>query len=234
MTGRSIQHEIMYKQYLASLHKLGKREVISATHYAACVRTIFGGSVGPNKKQMENGKVEQFFDGVAVRATPLPLRIPASAAKAASPILTNLLHRKSPDLTQKTNEENGINIKKTKLKFEEEESANNNGMLAHLLEKKEINPVVNGLTKIDEENGKKTAAVVNNHTDFKNLNGQNLKRPASEEIEGGPTPPKNALTSDQVNLITRKIPTYLGFVDFLFLFYHHFFISTQLSYEKLT
>ncbi len=37
-TGSSIQHEIMYKQYLASLHKLGKRDVISAQHYAACVR----------------------------------------------------------------------------------------------------------------------------------------------------------------------------------------------------
>ena len=30
--------QIMYKQYLASLHKLGKRDVISAQHYAACVR----------------------------------------------------------------------------------------------------------------------------------------------------------------------------------------------------
>ncbi len=38
VTGCSIQHEIMYKQYLASLHKLGKRDVISAQHYAACVR----------------------------------------------------------------------------------------------------------------------------------------------------------------------------------------------------
>lgn len=36
--GSRIQHEIMYKQYLASLHKLGRREVISAQLYAACVR----------------------------------------------------------------------------------------------------------------------------------------------------------------------------------------------------
>jgi AT-rich interactive domain-containing protein 2 len=36
--GSNIQHEIMYKQYLASLHKLGKRDVISAQHYAVCVR----------------------------------------------------------------------------------------------------------------------------------------------------------------------------------------------------
>ena len=38
VSGASIQHEIMYKQYLASFHKMGKREVISAQHYAACVR----------------------------------------------------------------------------------------------------------------------------------------------------------------------------------------------------
>ena len=36
--GSSIEQQIMYKQYLASLHKLGKREVISAQHYAVCVR----------------------------------------------------------------------------------------------------------------------------------------------------------------------------------------------------
>ena len=47
----------MYKQYLASLHKLGKRDVISAQHYAACVRTVFGGSVGPNQRTLQNGKV---------------------------------------------------------------------------------------------------------------------------------------------------------------------------------
>ena len=34
----SIDQQVMYKQYLASLHKLGKREVISAQHYAVCVR----------------------------------------------------------------------------------------------------------------------------------------------------------------------------------------------------
>ena len=36
--GSSIEQQVMYKQYLASLHKLGKREVISAQHYAVCVR----------------------------------------------------------------------------------------------------------------------------------------------------------------------------------------------------
>ncbi|TRY73680.1 hypothetical protein TCAL_10161 [Tigriopus californicus] len=75
--GSRIQHEIMYKQYLASLHKLGRREVISAQLYAACVRTLFGGTVGPNKRQLANGAFDHFFEGVKVRPQPLALRIPA-------------------------------------------------------------------------------------------------------------------------------------------------------------
>lgn len=81
-------------------------------------RTLFGGSVGPNRKQMPNGTTEQHYDGVRVRAQPLPLRIPPQALpqpqpiqprgtpsviqvtpampQPQSPILTNLLHRKSP------------------------------------------------------------------------------------------------------------------------------------------
>lgn len=38
VTGCSIEQQVMYKQYLASLHKLGRKDVISAQHYAVCVR----------------------------------------------------------------------------------------------------------------------------------------------------------------------------------------------------
>ena len=38
VNGTSIDQQVMYKQYLASLHKLGKKDVISAQHYAVCVR----------------------------------------------------------------------------------------------------------------------------------------------------------------------------------------------------
>ena len=37
-SGSSIDQPVMYKQYLASLHKLGKRDVISQQHYAVCIR----------------------------------------------------------------------------------------------------------------------------------------------------------------------------------------------------
>ena len=39
-SGSSIDQQVMYKQYLASLHKLGKRDVISQQHYAVCIRLV--------------------------------------------------------------------------------------------------------------------------------------------------------------------------------------------------
>ena len=50
----------------------------------AYFRSVFGGSVGPNKRTLANGKVEQFFEGVKVRSQPLPLRLPVSAQSQAS------------------------------------------------------------------------------------------------------------------------------------------------------
>ena len=80
--GKSIEQNIMYKQYLASMHRMGRREVISAQHYALCIRTLFGGSTGPNKKQIGD-KMENHYTGIQVRQQPLPLKLtPAQAAAA--------------------------------------------------------------------------------------------------------------------------------------------------------
>jgi len=80
--GKSIEQNIMYKQYLASMHRMGRKEVISAQHYALCIRTLFGGSTGPNKKQVGD-KMENHYTGIQVRAQPLPLKLtPAQAAAA--------------------------------------------------------------------------------------------------------------------------------------------------------
>ena len=71
MGGKSIEQNIMYKQYLASMHRMGRKEVISAQHYALCIRTLFGGSTGPNKKQVgdkvENICLEEVETEVLVR-----------------------------------------------------------------------------------------------------------------------------------------------------------------------
>ena len=80
--GKSIEQNIMYKQYLASMHRMGRKEVISAQHYALCIRTLFGGSTGPYKKQVGE-RTENHYTGIQVRAQPLPLKLtPAQAAAA--------------------------------------------------------------------------------------------------------------------------------------------------------
>jgi hypothetical protein len=77
----------MYKQVLASLHKLGKRDVISQQHYAVCIRNLFGGSVGPIRKQLPSGQFQNVYDGVKVRAQPLPLRVPTSPQQQVNAVV---------------------------------------------------------------------------------------------------------------------------------------------------
>ncbi|QQP48810.1 Uncharacterized protein FKW44_009240 [Caligus rogercresseyi] len=172
--GSHIEQFIMYKQYLASMHKMGREDVISDQHHVVCVRTLFGGDVGPKSRVMPNGKTERHFEGVKVRAVPQPLRLPAQQESnphpninnnnnnslnnklppnhsspavpvpPASPILTNLLHRKSPDpkAAQKC-----IIITAFSLNLQVVLPSENagNGMLANLLEqKKEEDLGVNG------------------------------------------------------------------------------------------
>ena len=80
--GKSIEQNIMYKQYLASMHRMGRKEVISAQHYALCIRTLFGGSTGPNKKQVGD-KIENHYTGIQVRESPLPLKLTPAAQEAS-------------------------------------------------------------------------------------------------------------------------------------------------------
>ena len=47
-------------------------------------RTLFGGSVGPIRKQLPNGQFQNVYEGVKLRAQPLPLRVPTSPQQTAS------------------------------------------------------------------------------------------------------------------------------------------------------
>ena len=91
-------------------------------------RTLFGGSVGPNRRTMSDGTVQNHYEGVKVRVTPLPLRFIGQANSdtqqqhqvvlqntvppnpPSSPILTHLLHRKSPAPDQ-TNPQVRVGVK---------------------------------------------------------------------------------------------------------------------------
>ena len=54
-------------------------------------RTLFGGSVGPNRKQMPDGSVQYHYDGIQVRKVPLPLRVPLQAQVCQSCLFEVLL-----------------------------------------------------------------------------------------------------------------------------------------------
>ena len=67
MNGSKIEKQEMFKQYLFSLNNLGIGSVISEQNFATCVRTLFGESVGPSKKQMPDDTVQFFYNGIQKR-----------------------------------------------------------------------------------------------------------------------------------------------------------------------
>ncbi|XP_030747201.1 AT-rich interactive domain-containing protein 2 isoform X3 [Sitophilus oryzae] len=71
-----IDHQELYKQYLNSCSKIGRRGVISPLHFPRCVRSVFGGTVGPNPMKPANPSDPQYYEGIKVRAQPLKLNIP--------------------------------------------------------------------------------------------------------------------------------------------------------------
>ena len=98
-SGQLIEANLMYKQYLASMHRMGREEVISARHYALYIRTLFGDSTGPTRKAVGD-KVEHHYTGIQVRAQPLPLRLTreqAAAAQEASRVLGHHLRLRLKD-----------------------------------------------------------------------------------------------------------------------------------------
>nr|XP_023020408.1 AT-rich interactive domain-containing protein 2 isoform X6 [Leptinotarsa decemlineata] len=63
-----IDHQELYKHYLNSCSKIGRRGVISPLHFPRCVRSIFGGTVGPNPMKPANPSDPQYYDGIKVAA----------------------------------------------------------------------------------------------------------------------------------------------------------------------
>ncbi|RZC36970.1 AT-rich interactive domain-containing protein 2, partial [Asbolus verrucosus] len=74
-----VDHQELYKQYLNSCSKIGRRGVISPLHFPRCVRSVFGGTVGPNPMKPSSANEPQYYEGIKVRAQPLIINIqPAS------------------------------------------------------------------------------------------------------------------------------------------------------------
>ncbi|KAK9875639.1 hypothetical protein WA026_009438 [Henosepilachna vigintioctopunctata] len=65
-----INSQELYKHYINSCTKIGRRGVISPLHFPRCVRSVFGGTVGPNPTKLNNPKDPQYYDGIKALAHP--------------------------------------------------------------------------------------------------------------------------------------------------------------------
>ncbi|XP_021925466.1 AT-rich interactive domain-containing protein 2 isoform X9 [Zootermopsis nevadensis] len=77
-TGCRIEQAELYKQYLNACAKIGRRGVIAPLHFPRCVRSVFGGTIGPNPQKQPggmavSGSAEQpgtnslmFYEGIKV------------------------------------------------------------------------------------------------------------------------------------------------------------------------
>ncbi|XP_076257329.1 brahma associated protein 170kD isoform X3 [Rhynchophorus ferrugineus] len=87
MGDNKIDHQELYKHYLSSCSKIGRRGVISPLHFPRCVRSVFGGTVGPNPMKPANPTDPQYYEGIKVRAQPLKLNIlPPSPPPKPTPV----------------------------------------------------------------------------------------------------------------------------------------------------
>nr|CAH7715865.1 unnamed protein product [Callosobruchus chinensis] len=62
-----IDHQELYKHYISSCSSIGRRGVISPLHFPRCVRSVFGGTVGPNPMKPANPNDPQYYEGIKVR-----------------------------------------------------------------------------------------------------------------------------------------------------------------------
>uniref|UniRef100_T1HA71 Uncharacterized protein n=1 Tax=Rhodnius prolixus TaxID=13249 RepID=T1HA71_RHOPR len=91
--GGSMEQAELYKQYINYCASIGRRGVIAPLHFPRCVRSVFGGTVGP--KAVTVGEVTQHhYEGISLRSKPL---IPKSSIVVPG-ILQNLPTTPSPIL----------------------------------------------------------------------------------------------------------------------------------------
>ncbi|XP_072399216.1 uncharacterized protein Bap170 isoform X6 [Diabrotica undecimpunctata] len=65
-----VDHQELYRHYLNSCSAIGRKGVISPLHFPRCVRSIFGGTVGPNPMKPTNATDPQYYDGIKAMAHP--------------------------------------------------------------------------------------------------------------------------------------------------------------------
>lgn len=67
-----IEEQDMYKMYVNACTKVGRKGALSQVHFPRCVRSVFGGTVGPNlgnSDSQSNEKPPMYYCGIKPRAT---------------------------------------------------------------------------------------------------------------------------------------------------------------------
>ncbi|XP_035738109.1 AT-rich interactive domain-containing protein 2-like isoform X3 [Vespa mandarinia] len=81
--GIRIEQEELYKKYLGCCTKIGRRGVIAPLHFPRCVRSVFGGTIGPNPLKGESTGT-QYYEGIRVRTTPGQVTYPSQTVIATN------------------------------------------------------------------------------------------------------------------------------------------------------
>ncbi|XP_058457201.1 AT-rich interactive domain-containing protein 2 isoform X3 [Malaya genurostris] len=81
-----IEQNEVYRQYLAANAKIGRKAVVPQAHFPRCMRTVFGGTVGPTQVKTEHNGVETcnlYYEGIKLRPKPSSLSAGALQKSAA-------------------------------------------------------------------------------------------------------------------------------------------------------
>uniref|UniRef100_A0A0K8S4F2 AT-rich interactive domain-containing protein 2 n=1 Tax=Lygus hesperus TaxID=30085 RepID=A0A0K8S4F2_LYGHE len=115
VTSGRIEQAELYKQYINYCAKIGRRGVIAPLHFPRCVRSVFGGTVGP-KPVTTGDTTHHFYEGINLRAKPLIPQVPSTAGQSSvvpntpSPILKAQLSappKPTPSTTQPLKAQSG-------------------------------------------------------------------------------------------------------------------------------
>lgn len=71
-----IEQQDLYKMYMTASSKIGRQGVVTSMHFPRCVRSVFGGTVGPNQikvKQNHADVTALYYEGIRIRAKPLAI-----------------------------------------------------------------------------------------------------------------------------------------------------------------
>lgn len=109
LTNRIEQAEV-YKLYLAANAKIGRKAVVPQVHFPRCMRTVFGGTVGPTQikttTEQSGGSVETanfYYEGIRLRVKPTSQTGPMGGATPQKSTTTTLVNPPAQLLQQVLN-----------------------------------------------------------------------------------------------------------------------------------